>query len=330
MIKDENISIFAGCGGRAFAERLCAHMGHRLSESEVIRFSDRNSFVRVLETVRDREVYLVQPIGLSPNDEFVETLFWMDAFKRANAKSVTAIIPYFGYAKGDKKDEPRVSIRARVCAECIELSGADHIMIMDLHSPQVQGFFKKPVDHLYAMPLLCEMVKTLELTNTVVVSPDAGFAKQARRYGAYLGFPVAIGDKARNAHDESPQVLEIIGEINGHNSLIVDDFSISAGTLIELSHILKERGVQKVYVCLSHNLVSAEAVKRLEDSPIDLIISTDTVDNPNIVGSQKFKTVSVAPLFAEAIMRAYNLEPISPLFTTVPQNVLEKSLQLML
>ncbi len=154
MVDNAKISIFAGSAGQDFAERMCKYLGMELGKSSVIRFSDGNVFVRADESVRDRTVYLVQPIGFRPNDEFVEILFWLDAFKRASAASVILVMPYFGYAKGDKKDEPRVSIRARVCAECMELAGADRIMVMDLHSSQVQGFFKKPMDHLYAMPLL--------------------------------------------------------------------------------------------------------------------------------------------------------------------------------
>ena len=153
MFDSANISIFAGSGGQTFAERMCRYMGRKVGNSEVITFSEGNTFVRINESVRDRDVYLVQPIGMHSNNEFVEILFWMDAFKRANALTVTLVMPYFAYAKGDKKDEPRVSIRARVCAECMELAGADRFVTMDLHAQQVQGFFKKPMDHLYAMPM---------------------------------------------------------------------------------------------------------------------------------------------------------------------------------
>ena len=156
MHANGDVKIFAGSTGRPFARRMCEYIGCELGDSEVITFSDGNIFVRIKETVRDKDVYIVQPIGLNPNNEFVEILFWMDAMKRASANSVTAVIPYFGYAKGDKKDEPRVSIRARVCADAIEQAGADRVVTMDLHAPQVQGFFKKPSDHLYSKPMLCE------------------------------------------------------------------------------------------------------------------------------------------------------------------------------
>ncbi len=172
MITSGEIKIFAGSTGQVFAEQMCKYLGIDLGEADTIVFSEGNIFVRVGETVRNKDVYLVQPIGLNPNNEFVEILFWLDAFKRASANSVTAIIPYFGYAKGDKKDEPRVSIRARVCAECIELAGADRIVTMDLHSPQIQGFFKKPVDHLFALPVLCEYIKNLNIDDLMVISRD--------------------------------------------------------------------------------------------------------------------------------------------------------------
>ncbi|NLG26019.1 MAG: ribose-phosphate diphosphokinase, partial [Clostridiales bacterium] len=312
------MSIFAGSAGQDFAERMCRYMELTLGNSQVIRFSDGNTFVRINQSVRDGAVYLVQPIGMAPNDEFVETLFWLDAFKRASARSVTLVMPYFGYAKGDKKDEPRVSIRARVCAESIELAGADRTMIMDLHSGQVQGFFKRPMDHLYALPVLAEYVRRMDLSDTIVVSPDAGYAKQARRFGAALKMPVAIGDKMRTDHSENAEVLEIIGEVNGKNALIVDDFTISGGTLVNLAKELKLRGVKRIYALLSHNIVSAQGVEKLENSPIELVVSTDTVANPYIVGHGMFKTLSVAPLFAETIMRYHNYQSINELSSRIP------------
>lgn len=299
----DDAKIFAGSSGKMFAERMCSYMNKPLSSSEVITFSEGNTFVRINESVRDLDVFLVQPIGLQSNNEFVEILFWMDAFKRANARTVTLVMPYFGYAKGDKKDEPRVSIRARVCAECMELAGADRFMTMDLHAQQIQGFFKRPMDHLYAQPMLREVVKRLGTENMVVVSPDAGYAKQARKFAASLNLPVAIGDKNRSDHSENAEVLEIIGDVKGKNCLIVDDFTISGGTLINLAKGLKERGALDIHAMLSHNIISAKGVEKLNASPIKTIISTDTVYNPNIIDQPKFKTVSIAPMFAETIMR---------------------------
>ena len=320
------IKIFAGSSGVPFARKMCKYLGQEMGMSEVIHFSDGNIFIRIKETVRNKDVYLVQPIGLDPNNELVEILFWMDSFKRASANSVTAIIPYFGYAKGDKKDEPRVSIRARVCADCIELAGADRIITMDLHAPQVQGFFRIPMDHLYSLPILCEYVKTLNMfkEEVVVVSPDAGFAKDARKYADYLGLNEAIGDKTRTGHDENAQVLELIGDVAGKNCMIVDDFTISGGTLVDIANILKSKGAKKIIACLAHNMLREKGVQKIENSPIDLLISTDTVANPFLSASKKMVTISVAPLFAEAVQRIHDRTSVSPLFKHVPTRVVEE------
>jgi ribose-phosphate pyrophosphokinase len=318
------IKIFAGSSGMGFAKKMCKYLGNDLGDSEVINFSDGNIFLRIKETVRNKDVYVVQPIGMNPNNEFVEILFWMDALKRASCNSVTALIPYFSYAKGDKKDEPRVSIRARVCADCIELAGADRIVMMDLHSPQVQGFFKKPVDHLLSLPILCEYVKGLDIMeNICVVSPDAGYAKMARNYADYLNVPVAIGDKTRYGHDEAAHILTIIGDVKGKNCMIVDDFTVSGGTLIDVAHALKANGAKRIIACLSHVIVRDKGVKAIEESPIEMVIGTDSVKNPYIVKSERFISVSVAPLFAEAVLRIHDKESVSPLFSRVPKKVVE-------
>lgn len=318
-----DIKIYAGSSGGEFAEKICRYLGIELGKSKVITFSEGNTYVKIEETVRENNVYLVQSIGLRPNDEFVEILFWLDALKRASASNVTLIMPYFSYAKGDKKDEPRVSIRGRVCAECIELAGADRIVTMDLHSPQIQGFFKRPVDHLFAMPILCEYIKSMNIDNPVIVSPDSGFAKDARKFGKYLGASVAIGDKEREGHDENAKIIEIIGDVEGKNAIIVDDFSISGGTLVDLAYSLKEKGVKRVIACLSHVLLNAKGVQKLEESPIELLITTDSVNNPYIKDSSKIKVISAAPIFAEAISRIDRKESLSPLFDEVPKTVLE-------
>lgn len=318
--------IFAGSSGGPFAETLCRYLGLPLSPSQVINFSEGNTYVKAEESVRGKDVFLIQSIGLKANDEFTEILFWMDAFKRASARSVTLIMPYFSYAKGDKKDEPRVSIRARVCAECIELAGADRVISMDLHSPQIQGFFKITLDHLTAMPLLCEYAKKGGIDNTVVVSPDAGFAKEAHAYGQYLNLPVAIGVKTREGHDEKAAIREIIGDVEGKKALIVDDFSISGGTLISLAQELKNRGVEHIRVMLSHTLLNQKALARIEESPIEEVITTDSVNNPVILKHPKIRIVSVAPLFAESIRRIEADQSISQLFEQVPASVLNASM----
>ncbi len=322
------IKIFAGNNtSRAFALKMCEYLGAPLGDSESIKFSEGNTFVRINECIRDKDVYIVQTIGRQPNDEFMELLFWIDAFKRASANSVTAIIPYFSYAKGDKKDEPRVSIRARVCADCIELAGADRVLTMDLHSPQVQGFFKKPVDHLYAQSLLCEYARRMGIVDDdlVVVSPDAGSAKRARQFADELGRPVAIGDKMRIGHDENAKVLEIIGDVKGKNCLVLDDFTISGGTLVDVAHGLKDKGAKDIYAFLSHVVLGEKGVKKIENSPIKLLVSTDTVECPAIKLSSKIRIISAAPLFAQAVKYIHDRESMSYMFDHVPERLLEMS-----
>lgn len=322
------IKIFAGRTGRPFAQKMCDYLDQKLGESETIVFSDGNIFVRIHETLRDKDCYIVQPIGEDPNNEFVELLFWLDAFKRASANSVTAIVPYFSYAKGDKKDEPRVSIRARVCAETIELAGADRVVTMELHSPQVQGFFKIPVDHLYATMLFEHYFRHNGYIdeNLVVVSPDTGYAKRARVFAMKLGAPVAIADKMRFGHDENAEFMDIIGDIEGKNCLLVDDFSISGGTLVNVADELKKRGAKHIVAALSHCVLKEEGVKRIEDSPIEAVVTTDTVHCPALEGRSKFHVLSAAPLFAEAVRRTHDKEALGDLFIKMPERLLEHSL----
>jgi ribose-phosphate pyrophosphokinase len=326
MNEFDDIRIFAGSTGKAFAQRMVNALKIPLGRSDLRQFSDGNLFVRVGETVRGKDVFLVQPIALKPNDEFTEILFWLDAFQRASARSVTAILPYFGYAKGDKKDEPRVSIRARVCAESMELAGADRVVCMDLHSPQIQGFFKRPVDHLYAQPVLEEFISRLDLHRPVLVSPDLGFLKQTRRFAESLGYPMAVGEKIRRGHDEKAEVLEIMGDVAGRDCVVADDFTISGGTLADLARGLRERGAKRLFAVLSHNLIRPEGVVRLENAGYEQIVCTDSVDNPHVAGHKLFHIVSVAPLFAEAVARIHSKESVSSLFESRNPGILKSCL----
>jgi len=315
MIADD-ILIFGGSGSPNLTRKICEYLHVQPGAREVLRFSEGNLFVRVQENVRGRRVYLVQSTVFPANDHFMELLFWIDALKRASAESVTVVMPYFSYAKGDKKDEPRVSIRARVCADAIEAAGADRVVMLDLHAPQIQGFFRIPVDALYAMPVLCEAIVREQLPDLIVVSPDTGFAKQARRFASFLGTSIAIADKQRKAHDERAEVLEIIGEVQGKTALIVDDFTISAGTLADAAEKLVERGAKAVYAAVTHGVFSEGSMERLDRSPIHRLLITDSIETQPVALSQKVEVVSVAPLFGEAIRRIHNKESISVLFPT--------------
>lgn len=310
----DDMVIFGGSGSPKLTLNICEYLHVRPGAGEVLRFSEGTLFVRVKENVRGRQVYIVQSTVYPANDNFMELLFWIDAFKRASAESVTVVMPYFSYAKGDKKDEPRVSIRARVCADAIEAAGADRVVTLDLHAPQIQGFFRIPVDALYALPVLCHDIMRKQLSDLVVVSPDTGFAKQARKYASYLGTSIAIADKERKGHDERAEVLEIIGDVAGKTALIVDDFTISAGTLANAADKLVERGAKAVYAAVSHGVFSEGSMQRIERSAIQHLLVTDSIENQPVTFSDKVEVVSVAPLFGEAIRRIHNRESISVLF----------------
>lgn len=311
----EEFVLMAGSASQRLGLAIAEYLDHPLTPGEVLRFSDGNLFVRVQDNVRGRDVFLVQAMAFDPNNEFVEMLFWIDALRRASAASVTVVMPYFSYAKGDKKDEPRVSIRARVCADAIECAGADRVVTMDLHAPQVQGFFRVPVDDLRAEPVLAEVLSAKLPDNLVVVAPDAGFAKRARGLANRLQAPLAIADKRRVAHDEQAEIMEIIGDVRGKVAVLIDDFTISAGTLTDAAHKLMERGAEQVYAAVSHGLLTGDAVRRLEASPIERLFMTDTVEGHRHPLPDKVERVSVAPLFGEAIRRIYRRESISVLFS---------------
>jgi ribose-phosphate pyrophosphokinase len=311
---DDDLLIFAGSASRSLGAAIAEYLQLPLSKGEVIRFSEGNLFVRVLENVRGRQVFVVQGTVFPANDAFMELLFWIDALKRASAASVTAVIPYFSYAKGDKKDEPRVSIRARVCADAIEASGADRVVTLDLHAPQVQGFFHVPVDDLYALPVLCEAIEQKGFADLVVVSPDAGFVKKARRFARRLRAPMALADKERSDHSEQAEILSVMGDVRGRTALLVDDFVISGGTLAGAADALKELGATAVYAAVTHGVFTERTMDVLDDSVIELLFVTDSVQPQASPLTSKIEVVSVAPLFGEAIRRIHRRESISVLF----------------
>src|SRR5215470_4082576 len=288
---DDDVLIFGGSANPALTKQICGHLGVEPGLGEVVKFSDGNLFVKIGQNVRGRHVYLVQSTVFPTNDNFMELLFWIDAFRRASAASVTVIVPYFSYAKGDKKDEPRVSIRARVCTQSIEAAGADRVVMLDLHAPQIQGFFGIPVDDLYALPVLVDAVRDLGLTEPVVVSPDAGFAKKARMYAKRLGAPLAIADKERVDHSESARVVDLIGDVSGKQALIVDDFTITAGTLVEVAECLVERGARSVHAAVTHGVFTGDSMTRLDASPIVKLLCTDSVENQPVALSPKVQIV---------------------------------------
>ncbi len=311
---DDEYLLFGGSASPKLTAAIGEELGWPVRRSESMRFSDGNLFVRILENVRGRHIFLVQGTAFPANDHFMELLFWVDAFQRASAETVTAVIPYFSYAKGDKKDEPRVSIRARVCAEALEAAGVDRVVAVDLHAPQVSGFFKVPVDDLYAMPTLCDAIAADGVDDMVVVAPDAGFAKKARQWADRLGTPTAIADKRRVDHSETAEVTELMGSVEGKAALIVDDFTVSGGTLVDAARVLVERGAVSVRAAVTHGLLTAEANARLDASAIERLYITDSVETQPQPMSDKVTTVSIAPLLAEAIDRISKRKSVSVLF----------------
>ncbi len=309
-----DLAILAGSGNPLLAQSIANVLGVRLVPCRAHVFSEGNVFVRIQENVRGRDTFIVQGVHYPVNDNFVELLFWIDALKRASAQQVTAVIPFFSYAKGDKKDEPRVSIRARVCADAIEAAGADRVLTMDLHSPQIQGFFRIPVDHLYGRNVICSYIKTLNIPKLVVCSPDTGFAKDAAAYARLLGTPVVFGNKQRRDHSEKAEALEVIGEVEGKNVLIVDDFTITGNSLVSMAELLKKRGAIDVYAAVSHGVLSRGAAPRIGQSPIKQMFMTDTIENPIDPLPANVHIISVARLFADAIRSIHERTSVSMLF----------------
>lgn len=311
------LKILAGSASQELALAICERLEVELAQSQTHIFSEGTIFVRVTENVRGRDCFIVQGTEYPVNANFMELAFYIDALKRASAMQVTAVIPYFSYAKGDKKDEPRVSIRARACADMLEAVGVDRVLTMDLHSPQIQGFFKVPVDHLYALPIHVEYFRRKEIPDLVVAAPDVGFSKQANRYAKAMRAPLVIGNKMRHGHDERAEIQEVIGDVTGKNVLIVDDFTISGGTLIEMAVACKDRGARDIYACVSHGVFSKGSAARIARSPIKELVLTDTIGIRAEPLAPNCTVISVAGLFAEAIMSIHRRESVSRLFDGV-------------
>ncbi len=309
-----DLAIIAGTGNPILAQTIANHLGVTLTPARAHLFSEGNVFVRIKENVRGKDVFIIQGCHYPVNDNFMQLLFWIDAARRASAQTVTAVIPFFSYAQGDKKDEPRVSIRARVCADAIEAAGADRVLTMDLHSPQIQGFFRIPVDHLYGRIVLVEHFKKLKVQDIVVCSPDVGFAKGAAAYASLLNAPVVIGNKHRADHTETVQILEVIGNVQDKNVFLVDDLTITGRSLVEMAKTLKSRGAKEIYVGVTHGVLSEGAAARIADSEIKKMFITDTIENSFDPLPHNIEVVSMSHLMAAAIRSIHDRTSISMLF----------------
>ena len=311
-----DLLIFAGSASPRFTTAICRQLGVKRGKCTALHFSEGNTFVRVGENVRGKDVFFLQSLAYPVNDHFVELLFYIDAFKRASAASVTAVIPFFSYGKGDKKDEPRVSIRARVCADCLEATGVDRIVTMDLHTPQIQGFFHVPVDHLYALPVIAKHFRRRMRNEWVVVAPDVGAAKMANGYARALNARTVIAEKLRKDYREEATVNRIIGHVGGKNALIVDDFTNTGGTLIATAERLREEGAKDIYAAVAHGVLTPGSGPRIDASPIKELIITDSLEYRFEPLPKKVTVVSAAPLFAQAIRNIHRCTSISALFPT--------------
>ena len=309
-----DLAIIAGTGNPILAQTIANHLGVPLTPARAHLFSEGNVFVRIKENVRGKDVFIIQGCHYPVNDNFMQLLVWIDAARRASAQTVTAVIPFFSYAQGDKKDEPRVSIRARVCADAIEAAGADRVLTMDLHSPQIQGFFRIPVDHLYGRIVLVEHFKKLKVPDIVVCSPDVGFAKGAAAYASLLNAPVVIGNKHRADHTETVQILEVIGNVQDKNVFLVDDLTITGRSLVEMAKTLKSRGAKEIYVGVTHGVLSEGAAARIADSEIKKMFITDTIENSFDPLPHNIEVVSMSHLMAAAIRSIHDRTSISMLF----------------
>lgn len=310
----DRLCVFGGSASPKLTAAICQQLGIAPGRSESLHFSDGNTFVRLGDNVRGADVFIVQTFSNPVNDHLVELLFLIDAAKRASAASVTAVIPFFSYGKGDKKDEPRVSIRARVIADCLEAVGVDRIVTMDLHAPQIQGFFRVPVDHLYALPLLAEAFRERGGPDCVVVAPDVGFGEMARLYAAALGATTCIAEKIRRGHDEKAYVTRIIGDAAGKRAIIVDDFATSGGTLVATARKLMEDGAAEVSAGVSHGVLGRGSAAVLDASPLTELLVTDTIEQHAEALSAKVRVVPSAALFARAIRSIHERTSVSSLF----------------
>lgn len=311
-----NIKIFTGNSNPSFAHAVADRLQTVVGDSEVGKFSDGEIFVNINETVRGADVFVVQSTCSPVNDNLMELLIMIDAFKRASAGRITAVIPYFGYARQERKAKARDPISAKLCADIITTAGADRVLTMDLHAAQIQGFFDIPVDHLLGAPLLANYYKEKfegKESDLVVVSPDLGSVTRARKFASKIDVPIAIVDKRRPKANVS-EVMNIIGEIKDKNVILVDDMIDTAGTIVNGAKALKERGAKSVYACCSHAVLSGPAIERIQNSCIEELLVLDTVPLTPEKQIDKIKVLSVAPIFAEAIDRIYEDVSVSPLF----------------
>ncbi len=317
----QDLSVFTGNAHPDLALSITRYLDIPLGQCEVFQFSNENIFVRICENVRQRDVFLVQPIVSPVNTRLMELLIMIDAFKRASAGRITAVVPYYAYGRSDKKDQPRVPITARLVANLIETAGADRLVTVDLHAGQIQGFFNIPVDELTALYNIAGYFKRKNLENLVVVATDIGASKRARNVAQSLNAPLAIIEKRRLGNEDRGQVLNVIGEVEGKRALIVDDEIDTGNTTVSSARALEERGVIEVYAACTHAILSDPAISRLQESGIRELVVTDTVPLPAEKQIRMITVLSLAPLIGEAIRRIHTGQSVGELFHEVENEV---------
>ena len=310
-----SLKIFSGSCNPALAASIAESLGVHLGKADLGRFADDEVSFQILENIRGADVFVVQPTPPPVNENLMELLIMIDAFKRASASRITAVMPYYGYGRQDRKDKPRVPISAKLVADLLSTAGTSRAITMDLHVGQIQGFFNVPVDHLFATPVMLEYVSSLDLKKLVIVSPDAGGVERARAYAKRLKVPLAVMDKRRSEASNEVAKIYVIGEVDGATALIVDDIVDSAGTLVKAADALLDAGAARVLACCTHPVLSGKAVKRVSESNIEELIVSDSIPlSPEKKNQSKIKVLSVASLLGKAIRSVHDEASVSSLF----------------
>ena len=321
MFSSENrrVLVFSGRANQTLTGEICEYMDVPLGKTVIRDFSDKEIYVRIEENVRGGDVFVVQSTCFPGNTNLMELLIMIDALRRASAKRITAVIPYYGYARQDRKNEPRVPITSKLIADLVVTAGADRVLTVDLHAGQIQGFFNIPVDHLFAINVLIDYIKDQKLENLIVISPDAGGVERARAYAKRLNSSLAIIDKRRDVPNEA-KAMNIIGDVKGKIAFIVDDMIDTAGTLMEATDALLGAGAKEVHACCSHPVLSGPAGGRISKSPIKSVVTTNTIPlNDDLAKNPKIKVLSVASLLGEAILRIHQETSVSSLFDSTQE-----------
>tara|TARA_B100001750_G_C15515680_1_gene606945 strand:- start:3013 stop:3960 length:948 start_codon:yes stop_codon:yes gene_type:complete len=315
MLRNDELKVFSGSAHSQLATDVCEYLDIPLGETNVFKFSNDNTFVQILENIRERDIFLVQPFARPVNDNVMELLIMIDAAKRASAGRITAVVPYYGYGRTDKKDQPRVPITARLVADLVSVAGADRVLTVDLHAGQIQGFFNIPVDELTGLTLLAEYFTDKNIQNPVVVGVDIGISKRARDFAARIGAPLAIIEKRRVGNNEITESLNVIGEVSGRTAILFDDEVDTAGSLTSAVDALYESGVEAVYGCCTHPVLSGPGKDRIESSRIKELVVTDTLPIPTDKKNGKIIVLSVASLLGEAIRRIHAGQSVGAMFS---------------